>query len=92
MTKKKVKNCSKNDQKNNDQHHELARGKSRPCIRCSYKYGCCRKCDLCLKCHQEKYGSPYKLDERYYYLEAEKEAKQAARFNPGNLYPNNYLE
>lgn len=74
-------------QSNNSQNHELSRGKSRPCIQCSYKYGCCKKCDLCLKCHQKKYGTPHQVASRDYSLEVRQIAKKIARINPGNLEP-----
>ena len=78
--------------------HKIVRGLSRPCVRCGYKYGCCKKCDLCKLCHAKEHGDMNPNDvlrktpediqeenEQKYYWELNKRAKQGAINNPGGL-------
>ncbi len=82
MKKEKTKTQTKS---NSTKTHQLSRGKSRPCIKCDYKYGCCKKCDLCLKCHQQDYGTPKEIAVRDYSLETKRLIKEIVRINPGDL-------
>ena len=63
--------------------HDLKRGKARECAKCSIKYGCCKLCNLCKKCHSEKFGGTTIIQD-YQNKEKEYYQKQDAKRNPGN--------
>lgn len=62
--------------------HALVRGKARNCIKCSFKYGCCKICNLCKNCHHDKFGVT-SIGQDLDQVERDRLLKYNAIHNPG---------